>query len=53
MAKMPGETHPLKRGVVGDFQDIRIFQRIEEFLWKPLPAGQIYGYYRRIVKGIG
>ena len=48
-----GKAHALKRGIVRDFQDVRGFQRFEEFVWQRFTTGQVNGYYRPIVKGVG
>lgn len=53
MTEKLGKAHALKRGVVRDFQDVRVFQRFEEFVWKLFPVGQVNGYYRPIAKGVG
>ena len=48
-----GKARALKRGIVRDFQDVRVFQRFEEFVRQRFTTGQVYGYYRPIVKGVG
>ena len=52
-AKMLGKTHPLKRGVVGDFQDVRVLQRVQESIRQLFPAGQVDGHHRQVVKSVG
>ena len=53
MTEKLGKAHALKRGIVRDFQDARVFQRFEEFVRQRFTTGQVYGYYRPIVKGVG
>ena len=53
MTEKLGKAHALKRSVVRDFQDARVFQRFEEFVRQRFTTGQVYGYYRPIVKGVG
>ena len=53
MPEMLGEAHPLKRGVVRDFQDVRVLQRVQESVRERFSAGHVDGNQRRVVKGVG
>ena len=53
MAEVFGEANALEQGMMRDFQDVCVFQRMEKFVWDLFPAGQVGGNYRPVVKCVG
>ena len=47
------QAHALELRIVGDLDNIRIFQCRNHFFWKRFTAGKVNSLYRLIVEGIG